>query len=289
MFRATLAKDVALLARDRGALASLFLLPIIFIGIFGAMFGDGTIPPSTVPIFVESPSAETQQLITALNAAPTIGVQPVSSPEEVRQLVARENADYGLVLSTSFDPLHGHPGELVIDEAMHMQNRVRLEGELTGITLAASLGYTSPPPLFYAKTPPGMRSHIRGISGFQLSVPSNVVLFGFFLALTVALSFLEERNTGTFRRILAAPVPRATTVISKLAPFFIVGIVQMFFLFAISIVVFGLQVRGGYLELIALTATIVLCATCLGLLIASLSNTEKQVGAIGSICLLVMA
>ena len=119
-------------------------------------------------------------------------------------------------------------------------------------------------------------------------MPGNAVLFGFFLALTVGLAFLEERRAGTWRRILAAPVSRASILIGKLVPYFLIGMVQFGFLFTIGVVVFGMRIGGSVLALVALTVAVVACATSLGLAIAALGGTEKRLGSIGSVCLLVM-
>jgi len=53
MIGAAIKKDVWLLLRDRGALISLFLLPIIFIVAFGSMFsfGDDKGKPREVPVW----------------------------------------------------------------------------------------------------------------------------------------------------------------------------------------------------------------------------------------------
>jgi len=124
--------------------------------------------------------------------------------------------------------------------------------------------------------------------GFEVAVPGNAVLFGFFLALTIAISFMEEKNGGTFRRLCAAPVSRGALLCSKLVPYFLVGMVQMTFLFGFGRLVFGMEIGGSHLALGTLSAAVVLCATSLGLLIASFSGTQKQVGGVGSIVLLVM-
>jgi len=129
---------------------------------------------------------------------------------------------------------------------------------------------------------------LEGVGAFQYLVPGNAVLFGFFLAMTVGISFLEERRSGTFRRLLAAPVRRSTLLLAKLLPFYVIGLIQMGFLFAVGTLAFGMELRGGLVALAGLTAAVELAAVALGLLIASFSGTERQVGAIGSVCLLVM-
>jgi len=139
-----------------------------------------------------------------------------------------------------------------------------------------------------AKNPPGIKPAIEGASAFQLYVPGSAVLFGFFLALTVGISFVHERRSGTFRRLLAAPVRRPLLLVAKLVPYYLVGLAQMAFLFGLGVVAFGMEVGGSPLALALLTSAVVFAAVSLGLFIASFGGTERQVGAIGSVCLLVM-
>src|SRR5262249_38684387 len=114
-------------------------------------------------------------------------------------------------------------------------------------------------------------------TAFQLTVPGNAVLFGFFIALTCALGFAEERRSGTWRRLLAAPVPSWKLLATKLIPYVALGTVQVGLLFVIGAVGFGMQVAGSVPALAVLTVGVACCATSLGLLIASVSTTEKQI------------
>ncbi|MBK9032593.1 MAG: hypothetical protein IPL61_14990 [Myxococcales bacterium] len=41
MIGAAITKDLQLLVRDRGALVTMFLLPVVFIAVFGSIFGGG--------------------------------------------------------------------------------------------------------------------------------------------------------------------------------------------------------------------------------------------------------
>src|SRR5690606_26640229 len=75
----------------------------------------------------------------------------------------------------------------------------------------------------------------------------------------------------------------------KLVPYYLIGLIQMLFLFGLGVVAFGMQVGGSWVGLALLTAAVVFASVSLGLLIASFSGTERQVGGVGSICLLVMA
>ncbi|MEM9490068.1 MAG: ABC transporter permease, partial [Myxococcota bacterium] len=225
----------------------------------------------------------------AVDASGIFRTERLDSPDAVRARVATRDALAGLIIPADFDPRAGRPAELVIDEGQTLQIRGPIEGALSGIlTIAHFGGATGPVTVLTPRSPPGMARPLANATGFQVAVPGNAMLFGFFLALTVALSFSEERASGTWRRLLSAPVSRATLLLAKLVPFVLVGLVQMLFLFGTGALLFGMTVAGSLSALIVLTVVTVICATALGLFIASFGGSEKQIGGIGSICLLVM-
>lgn len=286
MIGAAIRKDAELLVRDRGALLSLFLLPLIFIAVFGSMFGKGSIEVPRLPVALPEGNARAEAAVAAIEASGLYRVER-AEPDEVRRRVAGEETRAGLVFGGDFDPLRGRPAELVIDQAAPPQVRGPIEGGLSAVisrsmTGGAAIRFVVP------VSPPGARPPRGEVSGFQVAVPGNAVLFGFFLALTVALSFLAEKRSGTFRRLMAAPVRRSTLLVAKLVPYALIGLLQMALLFGVGHLAFGMEVAGSVVGLVALTCAVVLAATCLGLLIASFAGTERQVGGIGSICLLVM-
>lgn len=286
MIAAAIRKDVWLLLRDRGALVSLFLLPIIFIVAFGSMFrfGGDRSAPRSIPIWHAPGDARGEAIARTLAATEGFAAAPVDSADEVRRRVATERDFAGLVV-----PATG-PIELVIDLASPLQVREPFQGALTGIVMRSlsPLPLDKQPPLVEARSPPGIAHPLDRITSFQVTVPGNAVLFGFFIALTTAVSFVSERRTGTWRRLLAAPVPRWQALLATLVPYFVVGIVQLTFLFGIGALGFGMQIAGSLAALAALSASVVLCAVCLGLLFATFATSERQLGGIGSVVLLVM-
>jgi ABC-2 type transport system permease protein len=284
---AVVKKDIQLLLGDRGALASLFVLPVVFIAVFGSMFGGGggrELP--RLPVAHADRNAAAGEVVRTIARSGLYVVERVTA-DEVRRRVAADDARAGLVFADDFDPLAGRPAELVIDRATPPQVRGPIEGALSGLIARALIGGRDIAWLV-AVSPPGARAPLDGVSGFQVAVPGNAVLFGFFLALTVGISFITERRTGTFRRLLAAPVHRGVLLLAKLVPFYLIGLCQMALVFGLGRYVFGMRIAGSALALVVLTCAVVLAATCLGLLIASFAGTEKQVGGVGSICLLVM-
>jgi ABC-2 type transport system permease protein len=102
------------------------------------------------------------------------------------------------------------------------------------------------------------------------------------------MAFTGERRTGTWRRLLAAPVPRWKALLATLVPYALVAACQLTFLFGIGVLAFGMQIAGSPVALVALSLANVACAVSLGLLMASIGGSEKQLGGIGSVVLLVM-
>lgn len=285
MIGAAIKKDVWLLLRDRGALISLFVLPVIFIVAFGAMFrfGGDSGKPRQIPIWHAAGDARGEAIVRALAATEGFAAVAVDSADEVRHRVAVDHFDAGLVVPAS------GPVELVIDLAAPVQVRGPLQGALTAVVMRSlsPVALDKLPPLIEARSPPGVARPLARITTFQVTVPGNAVLFGFFIALTTAMSFVTERRTGTWRRLLAAPVPRWQVMLATLVPYFVVGCAQLTFLFG-GALCFGLQVAGSPAALILLSLSVALCAVCLGLAFAAFATTEKQLGGIGSVVLLVM-
>ncbi len=295
MLWAGIKKDLALLLHDRGALISMFALPLIFIGVFGSMFkfGPQAGAPQKIGIWHEAGDQRGAAMRAAVATTPGFTVVDMPSADAARAAVAKQSVAAALVIPVDFAPADGRPIELSIDGAAPIQVRGPIEGALMGAVVSTLLPMTpelarnlSQP--LVAKTPPQLAKPQENLSGFQVSVPGNAVLFVFFIALTVAMSFSEEKRTGTWRRLLASPVSRASILLAKLVPFYLISLLQMAFLFGVGAAVFGMRVSGSLPAFFAVIAATSLTAVSLGLAFASFGGSEKQLGSIGSVITLVM-
>jgi ABC-type Na+ efflux pump permease subunit len=286
MIGATIMKDVWLLMRDRGRLAMLFVMPVVFIVVFGSMFkggGPGGGEGRPIALWYAPGDARGEAIEHALAATPGFRAAPRASADAVRAAVASEDVVAGLIVPAS------GPIELSIDLGKPLQVTGPIQGALTGTVMRAVMPMPAamPPPLV-AKSPPGVAKPITDVSGFQVTVPGNAVLFAFFISMTVAMSFASERTTGTWRRLLASPIPRWQALVGKLIPYYLVGCAQLAVLFGLGVGAFGMKVGGSVLALVALSAAVVLCASMFGLLVASFGWTEKQIGSGVPVIVLVM-
>jgi ABC-2 type transport system permease protein len=288
----TLKKELQLLRRDPRVIIRLLVLPLAFITLFGMMFNgrdERAQRARPIALWADPAVAPLAARITlALDGSRLYQVVPAGSAADVEQRVAGGAVDAGIVLPADFDPAHGHPGRLVIDTGASSQATAPLAGSIGGIVGRTYEGLGPPPVVLVPSPADQIRASIESASSFQVAVPGNAVLFGFFIALTCALSFAEERRTGTWRRLLAAPVPRWKLLVAKMVPYAALGTLQVGVLFAIGALGFGMQIGGSIAALIVLTIGVACCATALGLAIAAFSSTEKQISSLGSVVILIM-
>jgi ABC-2 type transport system permease protein len=286
----TLRKELLLLRRDPRALVRLIVLPLLFIGIFGYVFKlSGEKQREARPIAVWNGAGPAGEGLTrALDGSKLFTVVPAASADAVEAAVTQHHQAVGLVIPPGFDPAHGHRATLWIDAGEPPQTAGALRGAVTGVVTRAVVG-GEPPQVVDVRVPASTGNPLDELtSAFQLTVPGNAVLFGFFIALTCALSFAEERRSGTWRRLLASPVPAWKLLVAKLIPYVALGATQVGLLFAIGALGFGMQIGGSIAALAVLTVGVAACATTLGLLIAALSSTEKQISSLGAVLIMIM-
>ena len=116
-------------------------------------------------------------------------------------------------------------------------------------------------------------------SATQQSVPAYTIFGVFFITLTLATSFVRERDDGTMTRLLVAPVSRPALLLGKLVPYFAVSLVQIGLMFLVGKLLFD-HPLGDPLALVAVSLALAATATGLGALIATFARTEAQVGAL---------
>jgi ABC-type multidrug transport system permease subunit len=129
----------------------------------------------------------------------------------------------------------------------------------------------------------------RGGSRYQLLVPSYLVMFAFFLVLTVGWLFVAERRQGTMKRLVVAPLTKGQILLGKMLPCLFLSLFQGFFLFGAGKLLFGMSWGTEPAWLLAVVPATSLAAIGLAMFVAALSRTETQVAIYGTLLVLVLA
>jgi len=141
--------------------------------------------------------------------------------------------------------------------------------------------------VFVNASPKGYSAGRRPTATEQ-NVPAYTIFGVFFIVLTLASSFLREKQDGTFQRILTAPLSKTALLIGKLLPYYVVNLIQIGLMFAVGIILFDM--KPGYLPaLILVSMALAAAANGLGLLVAALGKSEAQVNSLSVLLSITLA
>jgi ABC-2 type transport system permease protein len=255
-----------------------------------AAFDKGTIKrlltiPANYDADLEAGHTVTLQLVNASDASYT-------KSEAVHRVIAGVTADLSLQsqLISSFRQMADMQAgsspqqqtfttEIIIDQAQSQFERSRMEPLL-------GLEEIWPHRL--------LEGDAQDINPLYEYLPGFAVLFIFLTAQTTAQSIYEEKEIGSFRRLLAAPINKLTILMGKMAPNFITGLTQLVVLFGAGVYLFpviGLDrmtLGNDFLAFALVCFVILLCSTSLGVLIAGVARTKAQISAISQAALWIL-
>ncbi|MBN1306101.1 MAG: ABC transporter permease [Anaerolineales bacterium] len=123
----------------------------------------------------------------------------------------------------------------------------------------------------------------------EQNVPGYTILGVFFIVQVLATSLLREKQEGTFRRLLAAPLSQGALLLGKLLPCYLVNLIQVGLMFSIGHFVFGMSLGSSPLALLVITLATAAASTALGLLVASFGKTLEQIGSLSTLLALTLA
>ena len=116
---------------------------------------------------------------------------------------------------------------------------------------------------------------------FSMFVPSFVVMFAFFIVGAMGSELLQERQQGSLRRLMAAPIPRWSIIIAKMLAYIGLVLVQVLIIFGVASLFFEMPLGESLPGLLLVSVVLGLTATALGVMIAALAKTDKQADSIG--------
>ncbi|MBC7349820.1 MAG: ABC transporter permease [Candidatus Aminicenantes bacterium] len=114
-------------------------------------------------------------------------------------------------------------------------------------------------------------------------VSRNFLLPGVFglllMVMTViltAMAVVKEYDLGTMEQLIVTPLRPLDIILGKLLPFFIIGTVDIFLIFAVTRFWFQLPLRGSFLLLLGLSFVYMLSTLGVGLFISTITRTPQQ-------------
>jgi ABC-type multidrug transport system permease subunit len=308
-------QDLRLTMADRGAVAWLTILPMVFATFFGLVMGGGGSPTdatASLAVVDHDNSPLSRALIADLEGE---GVRLDQLAPEERG--AAENQVRALVIPAGFKDgvLSGAQQTLRLEKkpgtsqeaALVAQARIvaaitRLIGRLVRAADAAGPdGVLTAEAVNAIEVDSDLVTVATSIAGratvipdgFAQSIPGMAVMFVMLIALTYgAASISSERTSGNLRRLVTAPVSRADIVFGKIAGRFLVAVVQITILVIVGVVAnraFGIFIGDHPFQVWLLLLLYAAVVAPLGVTLGALIADPDRAASVGVILTMVMA
>ncbi len=307
-------KDWAIFFRDRGAMLWLFILPVVFIAIFSGLArmslgsAGGEEEEARTPINVVNLDSEgelAQDFVTRLDQAKGFRVASLEL-EAANEAIERFKINRYLLIPEDFSEklaqgehvnltlvVHPHANssstKTLMDIISGVGDDISLELQiLDGIRQMGEASRERPLVVINERPPDVAVEKTAQLDLSYTFVPGICVLFVFLSSTSVARSLFDERKSGTLRRLMSAPLSRATVLAGKMVPVFLLTLIQIVVIFAVGATLLPLLGWGRLpmgenpFALVVASILIALCSTCLGVMISTLARTEGQVSGISN-------
>jgi ABC-2 type transport system permease protein len=282
---AMIVKEVLQLRRDRLTFAMMFGIPIMQLILFGfAINADPKALPTAVLAYEHSELS--RSIVSAIgNTGYFEIVSLAASEEEAGELLQRGQVQFVVTIPPDFTrKLIRHEGASIAVEADATDPAttgpaIGAVTQAVDSTLAREL---SGPLAAYRATPGpvGVVLHRRynpeAITRFNI-VPG---LLGIILTMTMvvmtALAVTRERERGTMENLLAMPVRPIEVMAGKIAPYIVIGSVQVAVVVAAALLLFGVPFAGSVFLFAVATILFITVNLAIGFTFSTIAQNQLQ-------------
>jgi len=269
-------KEFRELRRDRRTLAMLFMLPFLFLVVFGYA---ASFDVKRAPTLVAGPGAPAVARLLPPQLD-VVAVRPDDGRAQAVQALRRGQAIVALVLPAT----SGDAPQILIDgtEIFAARTAVTAISQLRSGALQTSAGSpvstgTIVPvvPLARMQAPdilfnPDLKTSVIMIPGL-----CGIILV-FVGTVATALGVVRERQSGTLEQLAVMPFRAWQVFLGKIAPYLLIAAIDMVLVVVAGLLLFGVPFRGSVLTF-ALGACLFLFVTLgIGVLISTVSQTQGQ-------------
>ncbi|MGO4706431.1 ABC transporter permease [Microvirga sp. 2MCAF38] len=283
--RATFIKEFLQLRRDRITFATMIFIPLMQLLLFGTAINAN---PRHLPtaVLIQDDSSFARSYLAAMRATDYFDISMTASSEaDLDYLILSGKALFGVQIPAHFgrDLIRGdRPEILVIADATDPSATGNAVAALNGISdTVFSRELTGAAANLAPKPPPfDLRVHLRYNPAIETRLNIVPGLMGTILTLTMliftGLSVTREIERGTMESLLAMPIRPVEIMLGKIAPYVVVGGLQMTLILTAARLLFGVPVEGSLLLLVTLTLLFILANLSVGYTFSTIATNQLQ-------------
>lgn len=266
-----MAKDMLELRRNRMSLAALFMMPLLFLVMFGFIFPTGStqqhMPMGLVNLDQGPGSNEFIAQLEAMNKNTSyMNFQNYSSVDEAKSainkgkiygafiippgfsenLTSGKSADFTVYIDNS-NPQSAMQIQQALSSTVSGMNNIKAEANV--VKLGNETNKPVNPQAMIFPYIPNVQTTIPGQTNyFNFLAPGLMIMIVMMSVMTgIPEAISKEKEIGTFDGMLSAPISQISVIIGKTAALCTRGFLQCIIILAIAIVLFGVTIQGSIL------------------------------------------
>lgn len=278
--RALCLKESLQIVRDPSSALIAFVLPMVLLMIFG--YGIN-LDASRLHIGVlnEDPGPEATRFAAALAASPVLETHPAAVRSALDHALAAGDIRGYVVLQSDFGARLARPGATapvqVITDGSEPNTASFVAAYVQGVwstwlaERAADRGEAFSPPVEVIA-----RSWFNPAAlSRNFIVPGSIALIMTIIgALLTSLVIAREWERGTMEALLSTAVTRSELLLSKVLPYYALGMMSMLLCLAMAVWQFGVPFRGSFVLLLVYTTLFLGSSLGLGLLLSTVLRNQ---------------
>jgi ABC-2 type transport system permease protein len=281
-------KEFLQIRRDRRMIPVIFVAPVVQIVVFGFAVNTDVADVRTVLVDQDRTAASRDLVSRFVRSGYFDLVGTAARADDVDPWLVTAKAQLGLVIGPGFGK--------AIDAGRTARLQLVVDGS-DATTANIALGYASSVARELGAEVQRRRLRSAGAgagrSGEAVLVPRVLynpdlksrwfyvpaVLAMIVMVMTMLLSAMgvvREKEIGTMEQLIVTPIRPWQLLVGKLLPFALIGLFQTALATAVTVLGFGVPLRGSFPLLLGLTALFVLNTLGIGLLVSTLVQNQQQ-------------
>ena len=272
--------------RDRGTLGLMLGIPVMQLTLFGYAIRQDVRNLPTV-VFDASRTQESRELVQRFAATGNFRIRgeapsynesirrvddgraraAIVIPEDYARRLKRGRPAQVQVLVDASDPTASQSA-IAAALLVGQTGNVRMISQRLGVSLREGRQ-----PLDIRVRPlynPALKSVYFIVPGIIGMILSNILI------VITALGVVREREHGTLEQLIVTPLTRAEIMLGKIAPYMLVGMIQLTAVLVVGSLVFRVPIRGSILLIYAMSFLFVFASLGLGLLVSTIARNQAQ-------------
>ena len=278
-FVAILLKEFKHIFRDRGTLIMFFTLPVMQLALFG--FLDQNVKNLPTVVVDQDQTRESRELMDEIRASKTFKIALVTNdPKQARELIAQGTVRVGMIIPPDFHDRrarHENAQFLVLIDGSDSNVSAQALAAVNGLVAQANLDAvhgTGADPIMSAQ--PIVLFNPEGRTANYIIPGLVAILLQLAAMMLASIAIVREREQGTMEQLLVTPIDPVGLVLGKLAPYLVIGVVEMALILTLMRFGFGVPINGSLLFLFATAVMYLFALLALGLTISMRAQTSMQ-------------